>query len=104
MAKYRRRNYQTFISSSGIEWFKERCPSILSVCPVMYTTEVNSVRYMIQKYRDEDSDGHRWFLYTCDQPGFYAEPCSSLLLISIDQATEMIVKADLRGDGYERPE
>lgn len=93
MAKYKRRNYETFIQASGVAWYKERCPSILSVSPVMYVTEVDGVRYMIQKYRDEEGGGHRWFLYTRDQAGFHAEPCSSLLLISVDRATEMIMKA-----------
>jgi len=101
MAKRIQAEGQRFIQAdNGLGWSRTRGASVLAVVRGKYVTEVFGLRYELQKFRDDN--GHGWYLYSRPTPHFHAEYCAPTLLAAIDAASDMILKADLRGEGYEK--
>jgi hypothetical protein len=99
MAKRRQIDNQLcIVADNGFGWAPERS-SVLSVQFYCYTTEIFGVRYRLEKFLDPDGD-RGWYLYSVRPAHFMGEYCDKLLLSAIDVASEMIDKADLRGEGY----
>ena len=104
MARYRQADHECYIEAdNGFGWTRQRSSSILAAQRVAYGTQIFGVRYRLEKFRDEK--GRAWYLYSSTpgaQGGFYGEYCDRTLMAAIDRASELIVKADLRGEGYEK--
>lgn len=67
-----------------------------------YEVTVFGVVYELEK-RKGDGDG--WYLYTVkNSTHFFGEWCGYTLLGAVDEASNLIAKADLRGPGYETEE
>ena len=64
-----------------------------------YETTVFGIEYELEKRR---GDGEGWHLYTRKGSHFWGEWCAYTLLEAVDEASKMIAKADLRGEGYEK--
>jgi hypothetical protein len=100
MAKrHQRGNRQCIVADSGFIWTPERS-AVLSTHFYCYTTEIFGVKYRLEKFRDPEGE-QGWYLYSVRPAHFMGEYCERLLLPAIDAASEMIAKADLRGEGYE---
>lgn len=89
-------------SDSGLGWSFKRGSPALSIHPGQWVTEIFGHRYRLVKYAGAGG----WCLYLGDDvnPHFYGVPCGATLPDAIDVASEKILKADLRGEGYERKE
>jgi hypothetical protein len=88
-------------SGCGIGWTRDEASG-------WYVTVMFGIEYELEKRRrnvaDETYDTG-WYLYSHDANSYFVgEWCGSLLLSAVDEASQMIVKADLRGKGYERKE
>lgn len=73
----------------------------------MYVTEIFGVSYEMEKRRRsrvEPGSDTGWHLWSRPGTHFMGEFCDRTLLSAIDEASEMIAKADLRGEGYEEKE
>lgn len=107
MARYRQAEYQRYVEAdNGFGWTKKKA-SLESVDPNKWVLALFGVDYELEKrfrnIRDEAYDTG-WYLYTVGVEGFFGEYCASTLMPAIDEASRLIAKADLRGEGYERKE
>lgn len=91
-------------SDNGFGWSRQKA-SVASVSVGKYVTEVFGVAYELEKRRtapgEEPYTG--WYLYSkgaTDNPDFYGQWCGRALLPSVDAASKMIAKHDLRGKGH----
>jgi hypothetical protein len=92
-------------ADNGFGWVRDRA-SVASVASGKYRASIFGIRYELEKRRrnvaDETYDTG-WYLYSFGVPsGFFGEWCAPTLLPAIDEASKMIAKADLRGEGYEK--
>jgi hypothetical protein len=105
MARHRQADHERYIEAdNGFGWTRQRSASVLAVQRVAHATEIFGVRYRLEKFRDPRGQPG-WYLYSSipgAQGGFHGEYCEELLLPAIDEASKLIAKADLRGEGYER--
>jgi hypothetical protein len=91
-------------ADNGVGWSRERA-SVASVSSGRYTTEIFGVRYELEKRRRsrvEPGSDTGWHLYSLNNTYFFGEFCGSTLMEAVDEASEVIIKADLRGPGYEK--
>lgn len=101
MATRRQEGGEKFIEAdNGLGWI--RCSD------GRYWVGIFGIGYELEKRRRnaraEPGSDTGWYLYSRNDSYFMGEFCDSTLLPAIDAASVMIVKADLRGDGYERKE
>ena len=105
MARRRQAEGERYIEAdNGFGWSKKRA-SVASVERGSYYATIFGVEYELEKRRRSpgDTPGTGWYLYSYGVPGgFFGEWCGSTLLSAIDEASKMIAKADLRGEGYEK--
>lgn len=104
MARRKQADRQKYIEAdNGFGWTKERA-SATSVQSSMHATTVFGITYELEKRRRApgDTPDTGWYLYSRGVSCFFGEFCDSTLLPAIDRASEMIAKADLRGEGYEK--
>lgn len=91
-------------ADNGFGWTRRRGSSALAISTGTYETDVFGVSYKLEKF-DHPRDEAGWYLYSPSHPSdIWGEFCATNLLPAIDVASEMIVKADLRGEGYEKKE
>lgn len=88
-------------ADNGVGWSYRRGYTPLSIHSGVWWTEIFGLTYRLVKFQ---TDG--WCLYLGDDvnPHFYGEACADTLLEAVDVASEMILKANLRGEGYEKKE
>lgn len=102
MARRRQAEGERYIEAdNGFGWTRERGASVLSVVPGVYVTKIFGVTYTLEKFRDPQGE-HGWYLYSRKNTHFTGQYCEATLLPAIDEASKLIAKADLRGEGYER--
>jgi len=87
-------------ADNGFGWSRRRGSPALSVQSGVWVTEIFGITYRLVKFANPEG----WCLYLGDRPNrhFYGEHCGRTLPSAIDKASEMIAKADLRGEGYEK--
>ena len=94
-------------ADNGFGWTRERA-SVASVSSGRYVMEIFGITYELEKRRRnvrvEPGTDTGWYLYSRNDPEFYGEFAGYTLLPAIDEASQMIAKADLRSEGYERKE
>jgi hypothetical protein len=93
-------------ADNGFSWSRKRA-SATSVERGSYVTTLFGIKYELEKRRRSpgDTPDTGWYLYSFGvSGGFFGEYCDATLLPAIDKASELIAKADLRGEGYERKE
>lgn len=94
-------------AENGFGWTREKA-SVASVGTGRYVTEIFGITYELEKRRRnarvEPGTDTGWYLYSRGVSYFFGEWCGVTLLPAIDEASELINRADLRGDGYERKE
>lgn len=101
MARWKQADNQRYIEAdNGFGWVKSG--------DRRYQAEVFGISYELEKRtrnaRVEPGVDTGWYLYSRKDTYFTGEFCDSTLLPAIDEASDMIVKADLRGKEYERKE
>lgn len=67
-------------------------------------TTVFGMTYELEKRarsRKERGSETGWHLYSVNHSHFFGEYCGRTLLAAVDVASEIVTKADLRGEGYE---
>lgn len=106
MAKRMQAEGQRFVQAdNGLGWSRERA-SVVSVGSGRYVTTIFGITYELEKRRRnarvEPGTDTGWYLYSRGDSYFCGEFCDSTLLPAIDAASDMIVKADLRGEGHEK--
>lgn len=89
------------VADNGTRWFFRRGYVVLSNHSGEWTTTVQGLTYRLVRFGGDDPG---WCLYLGEElnPHFYGEPCGLKVMAAIDKATELITKADLRGEGYEK--
>lgn len=104
MARRRQADGERYIEAdNGFGWSRKRA-SVVSVESASYFTEVFGIEYQLEKRRRSpgDTPDTGWYLYSYGvSGGFFGEWCGSTLPTAIDEASDLINKADLRGEGYE---
>lgn len=105
MARYRQADHERYIEAdNGFGWVRKRGSSALSVLPGIYQLDLLGIEYKLEKFEDFWAE-KGWYLYSLQKPAhFWGEFCAVNLLPAIDRASELIAKADLRGEGYEKEE
>lgn len=106
MARHRQAEGEKYIEAdNGIGWTRKRA-SLMSVEPNRWVTAIFGVSYELEKRCRNILDGSYdtgWYLYSSGvSGGFFGEYCDRTLLPAIDEASKLIIAADLRGEGYER--
>jgi hypothetical protein len=105
--RIRRVGQQLIEADNGIGWERERA-SAVSVSSGRYVTEIFGISYELEKRRRnarvEPGTDTGWYLYSRNDTYFFGEFCGSRLMEAVDEASEMIIKSDLRGPGYGREE
>jgi hypothetical protein len=104
MARRRQADGERFIEAdNGFGWTADRS-SVAGLTRYRYRTTVFGVEYELEK-RGGTQEMFGWYLYSIKgSTHFFGEWCAQNLLPAIDEASKLIVKADLRGEGYERSE
>jgi len=102
MAKRKQADHQRYIEAdNGFGWTADRA-SPVSTERYHYRTTIFGITYELEK-RGGRYEDWGWYLYTVKGSAYFlGEFCDRTLLPAIDEASEMIAKADLRGEGYER--
>lgn len=92
-------------SSSGLGWQRERA-SAASPGSGRYVTDMFGITYELEKRHRSpgDTPDTGWYLYSREVTYFFGEFCDIKLFDAIEEASDMILKADLRGEGYEKEE
>ena len=102
MARRKQADGERYIEAdNGFGWARKRA----SVQSSSYEAFILGVRYELEKRRRSpgDTPDTGWYLYSYGESGgFFGEWCGSMLLPAIDEASKLIAKADLRGEGYEK--
>jgi hypothetical protein len=90
-------------ADNGIGWSRERA-SATSVESNRYVTTYFGIAYELEKRRRSpgDTPDTGWYLYSRGNTYFFGEFCGATLLPAVDEASRLIDRADLRGEGYER--
>lgn len=104
MAKRRQVDGEKCIeAANGFGWTKQRS-SVASVQSAMYAAKVFGITYELEKRlrAPGDTPDTGWYLYSRGDGYFFGEFCGYTLLPAIDEASEMIAKADLRCPGNEK--
>lgn len=105
MARRRTHMGEKYIEAdNGFGWSRGRA-SATSVERGSYFATIFGIEYQLEKRRRSpgDTPDTGWYLYTIKgSTHFFGEYCAHTLLPAIDEASRMIAKADLRGEGYER--
>lgn len=86
-------------SENGLGWTKNPTTG-------RYETDLFGVDYELEKRvrnRKDETHDTGWYLYSKGVAGgFFGEWCARKIYEAVDAASKMIVKADLRTEGYER--
>lgn len=88
-------------ADNGFGWSFQRGYWPLTVHCGVWKLELFGLTYHLAKYGGSEPG---WYLYLGRDVNrhFYGEPCGLKVMAAIDKATELITKADLRGEGYEK--
>lgn len=102
MARRRTHMGERYIEAdNGFGWSPVKA-SVVGISDHRYRTTIFGIEYELEK-RGGTQEDFGWYLYTIKgSTHFFGEYCDRTLLPAIDEASEMIAKADLRGEGYER--
>lgn len=88
-------------SDSGIGWQRNKETGV-------YETETFGISYELEHRRRnarvEPGSDNGWHLYSRGDSHFFGEWCGYKLFDAIEEASGLIIKADLRGEGYEKKE
>jgi hypothetical protein len=102
MARRRRADGKKYIEAdNGFGWVPDRA-SVVSGERYRYRTTVFGITYELEK-RGGTQEDYGWYLYSIKgSTYFFGEWCAQNLLPAIDEASELIARTDLRGEGYEK--
>lgn len=104
MARRRQINGERYIEAdNGFGWTPEKALHLgFSDYRCRYRTTIFGVTYELER-RGGTQEMLGWYLYTIKgSTHWFGEYCGSTLLPAIDEASELIAKADLRAEGYEK--
>lgn len=101
MARRRQADSERYIEAdNGFGWSPRRA-SVVGFSFYKYETTVFGITYELEKRGGKHEDTG-WYLYNATGgQHFFGEWCARTLLPAIDEASALIVKADLRAPGFE---
>lgn len=102
MARRKQADGEKYIEAdNGFGWTPERS-SVVGFSDHRYRTTIFGITYELER-RGGTQEMFGWYLYTVKgSTHWFGEYCARSLLPAIDEASEMIAKADLRGEGFEK--
>jgi len=89
------------VESGGLGWQRNKDTGT-------YETEIFGIKYELEHRRRnsrvEPGTDTGWYLYSRNDTHFFGEWCGTKLFDAVEEASDLIHKTDLRGEGYEPKE
>jgi hypothetical protein len=102
MARRRQADGEKYIEAdNGFGWTPDRS-SVGGLSAYRYRTTIFGITYELER-RGGTQEMFGWYLYTIKgSTHWFGEWCGNTLLPAVDEASALIAKTDLRGEGYEK--